>query len=449
MPYTDFSVTIKSEESLEIKYALKGENPLIAGRLAFDAVTRLSIERLNAWVNFGLKQQEDSERTGKSINPVTIDDLKVIGLNLHHILFTDERIQKGFNDVYKQFEADAARDPDRRLRVRLVFGKGAESVSRLPWEFLFIPGDPKPLQGFFFAGQRTELILTRHVPSENVLPLMDGPAKIESEKLRILVALSTPKGEGNIDTQELRTLLDQIKQMPIRPQLEYLEGEQCTTDEFTAKLTAFKPHIVHFIGHGKEGQLAFIKKITDDDYDEHVQGTQARWVLAEQLGGMIANCRPRPRLVFLHACKGAASTSNDTFNSCARELVYAQVPAVVAMQYNISNRDAALFAKTFYEALGLGSDLDEAVKAGRLALGNAYPMWAHPRFATPVVYLQSDQPIVRRIQEQPGKSAGQDGAAASASRIASAGALAGGRSSSETAATPAAKRGPGRTYFEG
>ena len=85
----------------------------------------------------------------------------------------------------------------------------------------------------------------------------------------------------------------------------------------------------------------------------------------------------------LHACKGAASTSNETFNSCARELVYADVPVVVAMQYNISNQDAALFAKTFYEALGKGRDIDEAVKAGRLALGNAFPVWAHPAIRNP------------------------------------------------------------------
>ena len=95
----------------------------------------------------------------------------MIGLNLYRILFSDKDIREAFLNVYGQFVRDARRDAARRLRLRLVFDREAEAVSRLPWEFLFIPEkhDQNLLQGFFFSGQRIELILTRFVPHTEIV----------------------------------------------------------------------------------------------------------------------------------------------------------------------------------------------------------------------------------------------------------------------------------------
>ncbi|HEX6558552.1 MAG TPA: CHAT domain-containing protein, partial [Longimicrobiales bacterium] len=156
------------------------------------------------------------------------------------------------------------------------------------------------------------------------------------------------------------------------------------------------PDILHFIGHGKEGSLALMMSSDEADYDDTSNEEQFRWAEADQVRKLFT--KHRPRLVFLHACKGAASTSVESFNSTARELVYEGIAAVVAMQYNISNTDAGLFARKFYEELGKGTDIDESVKIGRLALGEIYPAWAHPRFGTPVVYVQAYDPLVKARQ---------------------------------------------------
>jgi hypothetical protein len=394
MNYVDCTLTLQSDSEISMEFTDEQARTYVFEVTRDpDPVAQLTVERLNEWVNFGLKQQESSQ--GKN-NPVTVDDLKVIGLNLHRILFSDDKIRKTFSEVCTRFnekyKLDAsAREKGLRLRLKLVFDVGAEKLGRLPWEFLFIPAENDPTQGFFFAGERTELILTRHVPHS-----FNG--KAAPERLRILVAVSEPAGEGAIS--KVDEVLNEIRAIKTA-QVTVLNGEKCTVDHLEENLQKLTPHILHFIGHGKNGGLALIKALTDSDYDERDAGKlQARWVTSKQFRGLFTNCHPKPRLVFLHACKGAAATSQDAFNSCARELVYDDIPAVVAMQYSISNPDAGLFAKTFYQELGRGRNIDEAVKSGRLALGKVWPRWEHPRFGTPVVYLQTDEPIVLPLPDE-------------------------------------------------
>lgn len=386
------TLTILDDENVTMEYEDKGKTYQVEGKLGLDPIAKHTVERLNWWINFGLQQQEASR--GEN-NPVTASDLEVIGLNLYSILFSDKKILDRFTSVYKQFEKDykeraEQRDNTLRLRLRLVFHHTVETLGRLPWEFLFIPGEENLLQGFFFTGERTELILTRYVPESDLVKKLYASA----ENLRVLVAVSTPTGEGAITDDEVEKLLAQIKGIE-KVKVELLDGKDCNYDELETQLEKFSPHILHFIGHGREGGLLLVKKETDQDYDEREPDKlQPRWVTSKELRKLFTNCHPKPRLVFLHACKGAAATSQDAFNSCARELVYADIPAVVAMQYSISNQDAGTFAKAFYQELGRGQGIDEAVKSGRLALGKVWPRWGHPRFATPVVYLQTDTPIV-------------------------------------------------------
>lgn len=72
---------------------------------------------------------------------------------------------------------------------------------------------------------------------------------------------------------------------------------------------------------------------------------------------------------------------------------------VVAMQYKISNADAVIFAKKFYEQIGEGKHIDEAVSEARYELATNPPSrggWNDRAFGTPVVYLQmqSDTPLI-------------------------------------------------------
>ena len=246
-------------------------------------------------------------------------------------------------------------------------------------------------QGFFFAGKRTDLILTRFVPPIGKFP------SAKTEQLRILLAVYTPTGMGAISTVDLNRVRVEMNGIA-NARLE--EVSNLSYDRLKDKIAEFCPHIFHFVGHGTEGKLSLVKVYGEDDYDEALEENQIRWISSEEFRNLFSNdAKPRPLLVFLHACRGASAALEGTFISCARKLVE-DIPAVVAMQHSITNEHAAIFAAKFYERLGAGCEIDEAVRAGRYALGGIWPAWGHPRFTTPVLYLQKNEPLVHPVERE-------------------------------------------------
>src|SRR5690606_37243505 len=114
-------------------------------------------------------------------------------------------------------------------------------------------------------------------------------------------------------------------------------------------------HVVHFVGHGgydaqrEEGVIW----LADDD------GT-ARSLGAGDLARLIADRRDL-RLVLLNACESARPGALDIFSSTAAALVRRGLPAVIAMQYEITDRAAIEFARSLYDALADGLPIDSAV----------------------------------------------------------------------------------------
>jgi hypothetical protein len=67
------------------------------------------------------------------------------------------------------------------------------------------------------------------------------------------------------------------------------------------------------------------------------------------------------------------------------------------MQYEISNEDALIFARKFYQQIGQGMPIDEAVTEARKELGTPRrdrDAWDARSFGTPVVYLQTSGAII-------------------------------------------------------
>jgi tetratricopeptide (TPR) repeat protein len=87
----------------------------------------------------------------------------------------------------------------------------------------------------------------------------------------------------------------------------------------------------------------------------------------------------------LNSCEGARGSESDAFSSTAATLVRRGVPAVVAMQYEVTDRAAIEFSRDFYEALADSLPVDAAVTEARAAVS----MDSILEWGTPVLYMHS------------------------------------------------------------
>ncbi|MGH7490686.1 MAG: CHAT domain-containing protein [bacterium] len=88
------------------------------------------------------------------------------------------------------------------------------------------------------------------------------------------------------------------------------------------------------------------------------------------------------RLVFLNACLTARASSAGPYAGLATALLRAGIPAVVAMQFPISDAAAIAFSRAFYRRLAASDTVDAAVTEGRLAIHRL----GRGEWATPVLF---------------------------------------------------------------
>jgi hypothetical protein len=116
---------------------------------------------------------------------------------------------------------------------------------------------------------------------------------------------------------------------------------------------------------------------------------------ATQVGRLLHD-HPSLRLVVLNACLGAKSNTTDVFSSTSATLVRRGVPAVIAMQYEISDDAAIEFSRSLYEALGNEMPVDAAVGEARKAIsmvGEKSVEWG-----TPVLHMRSPNGELFKIE---------------------------------------------------
>ena len=273
----------------------------------------------------------------------------------------------GIGESYRAAHSEANRRAEG-LRVTLSL-TSAPRLATIPWEFLFDEPD------FLATSPETPIVrflevARPHRPIEISLPL------------RILVVICSPKG-----AEQLNTGLERANLEPALKPLIDLDAvkidwlEHATLGSLNTQLRSESYHILHFIGHGGfdeargEGALLF--------EDESGQGAI---VGADRLAGILRS-RSSIRLVVLNSCEGARSSIDDPFSGVAASLIERGFPAVIGMQFEISDRAAILFAREFYTVLAEGDPVDKAVAESRLAMfaGQDDVEWG-----TPVLYMRVD-----------------------------------------------------------
>ncbi len=139
--------------------------------------------------------------------------------------------------------------------------------------------------------------------------------------------------------------------------------------------------------------------------DEH---RMAHLVSGTDLATMIHDHRTL-RLVLLNACEGARQSPADPLGGVAQSLVMQGIPAVVAMQFEITDAAATIFSTEFYSAIADGYPIDAALAEARVAVFSSHN---DVEWGTPVLYLRASDgrifdvaPVPARTEPGPAPSA--------------------------------------------
>lgn len=295
----------------------------------------------------------------------------------------DALIKDDVSTVYYSARSAAAeRDRGLRLTLRL---SGSPELMRLPWEFLY----KRPR--FIAQSTRTPVVRTLDVDSAM------HPQKLRLP-LRILAMVSSPSGYPELDADAERRNLERALAGPrARGLVEVTWLERATLGELGRRIAEpDEIHVLHYIGHGAYDEATEAGVLVL----ETPQG-RAHDVSGEEIGAMLQD-ETSLRLVVLNACEGARSSHVDPFSGVAASLVHFDIPAVIGMQFEITDDAAIAFSESLYTGLARGLPVDAALAPARRAIIGA--MLA-TEFGTPVLFLRDGDARLFDVMDVPAEGA--------------------------------------------
>ena len=273
-------------------------------------------------------------------------------------------------EVYAAYLTSLDRSHGRGVRIKL-FLEEAGDLRDAPWELL---RDPR--QDFLALSGKTAVI--RYPRMLSVRPRVEvrGP-------LRVLVMVSSPRNLPPVDVQaQWGALLEATASLRERGAVMLDLLEDATLRTLQRRLRSQEYHVFHYIGHGEYDEASQRGALVFEDPRGEERGYA---VYGEELARELSE-ENLIRLVILTACEGGRSTGGDPFSGVASSVVARGIPAVVAMQFPITDRAAQLFSEEFYRAVVEGLNLDVAVSEARRTLLNTL---RSTEWATPVLYMRA------------------------------------------------------------
>ena len=278
-------------------------------------------------------------------------------------------------DILAAYFASLERAGNDGLRIRLSLEKSGE-LARLPWEFLRDPS-------------RDFLALSRSTPVVRYAPQLTlrRPLSV-TIPLRVLVMISTPTNFPTLDVEgEWQRLQQATADLQRRGLLQLERLDEATLIALQRKMRASDYHIFHYIGHSdfnattQQGVLVFESE-RDPAQGQIITGA----ALGQELGE-----ESSIRLVVINSCHSARRPERDALTGIASGLVTRGIPAIVAMQFAISDDAAKAFAEEFYRAISETLPIDTAVSEGRRAISNRV---GNIEWAIPVLYMRSEDGVL-------------------------------------------------------
>jgi len=311
-------------------------------------------------------------RSMRRVDAPELHAAKEFGGKLFSAVFSGEMIAQLRGSVEQSLNSDHG----LRIRLRLT---DVPELSDLPWEFLYD------------ASQNHFLTTSTETP---VVRFLDLPQRIAPLRatlpLRLLVMIAGPRNLKRLDAEgEWERLQDALDDLVKGGHLVLERLPSATLDALRLRARGAPFHIFHFIGHGGFDSIAEDGVLQFED-----ESGMSYPVRGEMLGMQLHDHRSL-RLAVLNACEGARSSRQDPFSGVAQSLLQQRVPAVIAMQFEISDIAAKVFAREFYRAIAEGNPVDAAVCESRKAL---FKEEYGQEWATPVLYMRSQEGLLFDLQ---------------------------------------------------
>jgi hypothetical protein len=275
-------------------------------------------------------------------------------------------------------QATSANGQGLRIKLRI----NAPELATIPWEYLY---DVR--QGEFVA-------LSRYSPIVRFLELpLPEPELALAAPLRILGVVASPADAAALDVEREKARLEEaVRELQGSGlvDLVWLEGQ--TWRDLQAAMQGGPWHIFHFVGHATtDDEVGEGFLLLADDYGDSAP------LSATQLGRLLADQRTL-RLAMLNACQGARGNESGSFSSLASVLVRRGLPAVLAMQYEISDEAAIEFTTSFYQALVANLPIDAAVSEARKAISLATA--GSLEWGTPALFMRAPDGMIWKLYKE-------------------------------------------------
>ncbi len=314
--------------------------------------------------NFILKiGQNRSNVRSLHLETVDVPSIQKLGGALYQCLFDEE--------VAERFRASQAiaHHEGKGLRIRLRLS-GAPKLIDIPWELLFD------------AANNNYVGLSVNTPIIRKLDLATAYERHPAAGvLRVLVMIASPSNYPSLDVErewERINTATQTLQASGRMQLIRLEPSLAALQR---QLRQGEYHVFHYIGHG-----GFDRQNQDGVLVLQDPQGKGHLVSGQYLGAILYD-HATLQLALLNSCSGGRTSITDPFAGVGQSLLQKGIPAIIAMQFEITDEAAITFAHEFYAALADGYPIDAAVAEARKMI---YAQANQLEWATPVLYTSTD-----------------------------------------------------------
>jgi tetratricopeptide (TPR) repeat protein len=297
-------------------------------------------------------------------------DPQAYGALLTGALFADPRARR----LYSQARAVAAAH-EGPLRLRLAVEPGPGLPPDIVWETLLDPDDGRPL------ALAERLLLSRYLAGDDWRPVRPRPRAA----LRALVVIASPSDLADyspggrtlapLDVQaELARARAALGEIPVTA---LASGGQATLERIVAALREGHD-ILYLVCHGA---------LAGDEprlWLEDERGL-CRIVAGAELADRVRELRQAPALVVLASCQSAggpepATADGGVLAALGPRLAAAGVPAVLAMQGDITIATVGDFMPVFFAELRRDGQIDRATAAARAAVAQRPDWWVPALF---------------------------------------------------------------------